>query len=659
MVWVGTEDRGICTFNPSTTKFKRYPYHTGNPALSAGKLDAFNVCTIYEDRQYNIWIGTTGGGLSKFNRKTGTFISYNFDGRVSVGSISHVFEDREGRLWVGTYPAGLFEFDRRTGHYIRHLNEDNGLLFNTVTGICQDSKGFLWISSVRGLSRVDPDNLCVKNFPIKTVLPGRNLLDDYNLVNINDTMLLGLTGGIARVNLRDLAGNPYPPIVHIEKVGYSNPASATDSATSRFTYGLKQIELPWNQNKITFNYVALHYVDAAQNKYAYRLTGYDKHWIQAGGQRNATYTNLSPGTYTFHVKAANSDGVWNDKGDSFTVIILSPWWQRWWAWLIYGVLFASAVYAFVAYRSRKLTRDKRVLEHKVRIRTDEVLQQKEELEAQRDNLEKAYVDLKSTQNQLIQSEKMASLGELTSGIAHEIQNPLNFVNNFSEVSIELLEELKEEASAGNNDDVIAIADDLAQNLQKINHHGKRADAIVKGMLQHSHTHTSERQLTNINVLAAEFLKLSYRNLRAKDKNFCAETETSFDTGLPEISVMQQDIGIVLVNLFNNAFYAVHQKAKTMAKQSPGAGSDYKPKVSLTTGFENGKVIIRVKDNGDGIPDTIKDKIMQPFFTTKPTGEGTGLGLSLSYDIVIKGHGGNIEVITELGKFTEFIVVLPI
>jgi two-component system NtrC family sensor kinase len=267
-------------------------------------------------------------------------------------------------------------------------------------------------------------------------------------------------------------------------------------------------------------------------------------------------------------------------------------------------------------------------------------------------LNQSLHELKSTQTQLIQSEKMASLGELTAGIAHEIQNPLNFVNNFSEVSVELLAELKEEEEKGNKEDVIAIADDLTQNLEKIRHHGKRADAIVKGMLEHSRASTGQKEPTDINALADEYLRLAYHGLRAKDKNFNAELLTDFDKKLPTVKVIPQDIGRVLLNLFNNAFYAVNQKQKTM-------GTNYKAEVSVVTSSENGQVVIKVKDNGTGIPDAIKDKIMQPFFTTKPTGEGTGLGLSLSYDIVVKGHGGNMVVNTKEGEGAEFTISLPI
>jgi len=267
-------------------------------------------------------------------------------------------------------------------------------------------------------------------------------------------------------------------------------------------------------------------------------------------------------------------------------------------------------------------------------------------------LQKALSDLKTMQRQLVQSEKMASLGELTAGIAHEIQNPLNFVNNFSEVNTELIEEMELEISQSHLDEVKAIADSIKLNQQKISQHGKRADFIVKGMLQHSRTSTGEKEPTNINVLADEFFKLSFHGLRAKDKSFNAEMVTHFDQNLPKVNVVQQDIGRVMLNLINNAFYTVNQKSKT-------AGPDYKPTVELNTATHNGYIKIRVKDNGNGIPDAIKDKIMQPFFTTKPTGDGTGLGLSLSYDIITKGHGGSITVDTREGEYSEFTITLPL
>ncbi len=265
-------------------------------------------------------------------------------------------------------------------------------------------------------------------------------------------------------------------------------------------------------------------------------------------------------------------------------------------------------------------------------------------------IEKAYSDLKSTQSQLIQSEKMASLGELTAGIAHEIQNPLNFVNNFSEVSTELVDEMNEEIAKGNLEDAAAIANDLKQNLEKINHHGKRAGEIVKGMLQHSRSSSGVKEPTDINALADEYLRLAYHGLRAKDKSFNATMKTDFDETIGNINIIPQDIGRVLLNLITNAFYVVYEKKKQL-------GDTYEPSVSVSTKKANGKIEVSVKDNGNGIPQKILDKIFQPFFTTKPTGQGTGLGLSLSYDI-IKAHGGELKVKTKEGEDAEFIIQLP-
>jgi signal transduction histidine kinase len=267
-----------------------------------------------------------------------------------------------------------------------------------------------------------------------------------------------------------------------------------------------------------------------------------------------------------------------------------------------------------------------------------------------EELNETVTTLKSTQAQLIQSEKMASLGELTAGIAHEIQNPLNFVNNFSEVNNELIDEMQNELNSGNPNEAIAISNNIKGNQDKIIYHGRRADAIVKGMLQHSRSSSNLKEPTDINALADEYLRLSYHGLRAKDNLFNATMETDFDKSIGNINIIPQDMGRVLLNLYNNAFYAVGEKKKS-------AIVSYEPTVSVTTKKTDKKVTITVKDNGNGISQTAIDKIFQPFFTTKPTGQGTGLGLSLSYDMV-KAHGGEIKVNTSEGEFTEFVIQLP-
>ena len=308
-----------------------------------------------------------------------------------------------------------------------------------------------------------------------------------------------------------------------------------------------------------------------------------------------------------------------------------------------GGLFILLIIAFFLLRNNRQRKKVNVLLHK-----------------KNQEIESTLSELKSTQSQLIQSEKMASLGELTAGIAHEIQNPLNFVNNFSEVSRELIEELKSQKSKLKSEEQDEILNDIDNNLEKINHHGKRADAIVKGMLQHSRKNSGQKESTDINALCNEYLRLSYHGLRAKDKSFNAVLtevgiKTDFDNTVGKINIVPQDIGRVLLNLFNNAFYAVNEKKKSYELSAMG----YELLVSIQTKKLNDKIEIRVEDNGNGIPASIKEKIFQPFFTTKPTGQGTGLGLSLAYDIITKEHNGTIKVESKEGEGSTFIIQLPI
>ncbi len=314
----------------------------------------------------------------------------------------------------------------------------------------------------------------------------------------------------------------------------------------------------------------------------------------------------------------------------------------------------------------------------IAVRKDEleglVTERTAELLAQKEELEHILADLRSTQSQLIQSEKMASLGELTAGIAHEIQNPLNFVNNFSELNTELMAEMKQEIDKGNFEEVKAIATDIIDNEKKILHHGKRADGIVKSMLNHSRSSSVEKEPTDINALADEYLRLTYHGIRAKDKSFNATIKTYFDESIGKINIIPQDVGRVILNLLTNAFYAVKEKKNNLTyPASEGepvkVGIDnYEPTVSISTRvigtalaskLGGNRVEIRVSDNGNGIPHHVLKKIFQPFFTTKPSGQGTGLGLSLSYDIITKGHGGELKVETKEGKGSTFIIRLPI
>jgi C4-dicarboxylate-specific signal transduction histidine kinase len=327
------------------------------------------------------------------------------------------------------------------------------------------------------------------------------------------------------------------------------------------------------------------------------------------------------------------------------------------------VLFTSFIIAFIGNQRKKLQyhknlqaihaeQQKALMEQNLHLE-DRVKERTHELLAQKENLQVALTDLKASQLQLVQKEKMASLGEIASGIAHEIQNPLNFVNNFAEINTELLLEmkalLKKEYATSTNEEINLLFDDVIQNLDKINHHGKRAGNIVKSLLQHARSNSSEAVLSDVNLLAEEYLKLSYHGFRARDKSAHVLIQATYEPSLVEINMVPQDIGRVLMNIYNNAFYSVIEKAKQN-------NTEYKPMVTVLTKTEGGKVKIIIRDNGLGIPTKYLSKIYQPFFTTKPTGEGTGLGLSLSYEI-IKAHQGELKVDSKEGEFAEFTIEL--
>ena len=307
--------------------------------------------------------------------------------------------------------------------------------------------------------------------------------------------------------------------------------------------------------------------------------------------------------------------------------------------------------AMIQFKLERIEKDRNTLSVMLQESIEDLQKKSLVIEDANKALTQTLEELRATQAQLIQSEKMASLGELTAGIAHEIQNPLNFVNNFSEVSNELLDEMTEQLEKGNANEAKAIANEVKMSLEKINLHGKRADGIVKSMLQHSRTSNNKKEPTDINVLADEYLRLAYHGLRAKDKSFNAALKTDYDENIGLLKVISQDIGRVILNLITNAFYAVMEKKKLHTQ-------DYEPTVTVSTKKIDNKIIVEVTDNGTGIPQKALDKIFQPFFTTKPTGQGTGLGLSLSYDIVTKGHGGELKVETKDREYTSFSVILP-
>jgi ligand-binding sensor domain-containing protein/signal transduction histidine kinase len=639
VIWLGADFR-VINFDKKTGKFKYY-YH--NEADSTSICD-YGAISIFADSRNNIWIGHSSKGTDRLNKRTGIITHYKNNPKdpasISANAVNSFYEDSKGNIWLATQGGGLCSFNYQTAKFTTYTDKD-GLPDNAVFSILEDNKNHLWLGTANGLSQFDPLKEKITNYDetdglVNRVFAAGERDRPPHYKGKDGTLYFGGSNGLIFFHPDQVkADSILAPVVITQFKLFDRLVKGVNETN--------EILLKHNENYFSFEFSSLSYANPGKNEYAYKLEGVDKDWVYSGSRHYTSYTNVGPGTYTFKVKATNSDGIWNEKGTSISIIINPPWWRTWLAYTLYGLLILAGVYAVYRYQRQKLIQRER---EKARAR--ELAQAKE--------IEKAYTELKATQAQLIQSEKMASLGELTAGIAHEIQNPLNFVNNFSELNAELIEELKKEKSKSERDENLEneLIKDIADNEQKIIHHGKRADAIVKGMLQHSRGSAGKKEPTDINALADEYLRLSYHGLRAKDKTFNATIHTDFDQGIGLINIIPEDIGRVLLNLYSNAFYA--------APLSPEEGFKdpsyrHEPTIWVSTRKVGDKVLISVRDNGPGIPPKVLDKIFQPFFTTKPTGQGTGLGLSLSYDIV-KAHGGEIKVETKEGQGSVFVIHLP-
>jgi ligand-binding sensor domain-containing protein/signal transduction histidine kinase len=678
-LWFGTDGGGVSKYDG-----KSFTHFTDKEGLSNNV-----VRSMLEDKSGNLWFGTDGGGVSKYDGKS--FTHFTDKEGLNNNSVWSMLEDKSGNLWFGTN-GGVSKYD---GKSFTHFTDKEGLSNNFVFSMLEDKSGNLWFGTRFGLSKLSPENkeklvffsdpdsyrhksapevegkVFFKNYTYEDgflgigVNAGKIICEDKNgtiWVGANDrlTAFHPPAGGesadttapnIQLTNIALFNENIAWPSLKQKKDTTITLGNGIQVGNFKFDslsrwYNLPEnLSLAYNNNYLTFNFVGITMAQPKKVKYQYKLEGIDENWSAITNRTEAPYGNLPQGNYTFMVKAMNSEGVWSDEF-TYTFSIRPPWWKTWWAYGLYVVLIGGSIRWYVQYRSKALRRKNLILEEKVNHRTNQ--------------LQTSLENLKSTQAQLIQSEKMASLGELTAGIAHEIQNPLNFVNNFSEVSNELIDEVLEERRKvqGTRDEELEaeLLSDIKQNLQKINHHGHRASSIVKGMLEHSRKSSGTKESTDINALCDEYMRLAYHGLRAKDKDFNVTMETNFDTDLPKIEVVTQDISRVILNIINNAFYAVNERSK-LGEES------YEPTVTITTLSANtltsqhaNTLTITISDNGLGIPDHIKDKIFQPFFTTKPTGQGTGLGLSLSYDI-IKAHGGELKVETGEKLGSTFIIYL--
>ena len=637
ILWVGTSN-GLYEIDPVAKKLLNHFQH--NPEVSSS-LSASNIRTLHESDDGAIWVGTYGGGLNRLDIDTREFRHY-LPGRL----ITHLRRKAKGQLWIASFTGGLFMLDYE-GDSLRQYTTHDGLPSNEIAAIQEDDEGFIWLSSANGISRIDPAQETFKNFDAHDgQQEGR-----YNWASAfkskRGEIFFGGGKGLTSFFPSKLNDNPFPPQIVLTDIRIFNESLGLgdDSPLDRDILMTDRIELPHSKNELSLEFAGLHYKQSDKNTYAYWLEGYNQDWQQVGAQRVAHFTNLNPGAYAFHVKSANSDGIWGDVR-SLSITIYPPWWKTGWAYLIYLMLTAAAIFGIDRYQRRKLIQKERLRAEREKARA---------IEATNNELKRTLKHLTETQNQLIHAEKMASLGQLTAGIAHEIKNPLNFVNNFSKLSAGVLEELKDwiEVQGGMMDDEVReLVETLEMNAEKIQLHGERADGIVKAMLDHSRTGRGERTTVAINRHVEEFLNLTYHGARARLEDFTADIERDFGEDVGDVEIYPQEIGRVVINLLDNAFYAVHEKRLS------SNGLRYAPQVRIGTKREDGYVEIQVEDNGPGMTEEIAAKIFDPFYTTKPAGSGTGLGLSLSHEIIVKGHGGSLTVDTEVGKGTVFTLSLP-
>ena len=737
-IWAGTDGGGL--YRVTGDELRRAS------AVEAGPDRDVSITSLLEDRQGRFWIGTIANGLIQYDRAGDRAVFYRAEPGRANGLVSdHVeslAEAADGSVWVGTseglcrvdragdtgdftcFRPGSGETDLREGYVQALLARDDGSLWvgtrgglhqldteaveegfahigdadtlpgDVVYGLLEDAEGTLWVSTNGGLVQVEPVTEAVgRRLTLES--GAERSLGGAMAQDAEGRIYVGGTAGLLSFNPQQLASfNPNPPQVVITQIDVEGqpvrpgPESVLDAAAPVAT----RLRIRQDQNVVKFTYAGLHFSDPDQNRYRYRLLGESDEWEDAGDagrRRDKTYDNLSPGSYTFQVEAANADGVWSEARAEVDVQVRPPWWRTTWALLAFAALAVFGLVRADKWQRQRLLREERERaerrEAELRAATAEAEHRKVEAEADalkaeaerqamelerarqvqeanaklaaaNERLETSLADLQSTQDQLVQAEKLASLGQLTAGIAHEIKNPLNFVNNFADLSVELADELEEELRehpdqpvAERLDELLPLLADLKENARRIHEHGHRADRIVRAMLLHSRGGSDEKARVRLNAFVEEYANLAYHGAKANNADFQVELVRDLHEDTGEADVVPQEMGRVLINLLTNAFYAVHKRA---------GEPDHTPTVTVRTRPLGDQVTIEVQDNGTGISEEVQRRIFEPFFTTKPTGEGTGLGLSLAHDIIAGVHGGELEVESELGMGTTFRITIP-
>ncbi|MGM0943562.1 MAG: sensor histidine kinase [Bacteroidota bacterium] len=699
-IWIGTGGAGLVKFDGNEASLEQSAFTT---YTTAHGLAANYIYSILEDSKGNIWIGTAGGGISKFDGRS--FTNFDTSHGLSNDIVWSILEDRSGQLWFATQGGGVSRYD---GQSFNNFTKRYGLVDDTVYDLLEDKDGNIFIGTNQGFTVIPAEAASLPFAEISGKLEYYNTANGYPVKDVNKGIYLDKEGsiwagngsdktGLVKFNYQALRKKKKQPSVRIKSIRINEqpiswtslldslPKNASETSSKPTVYPTDEIQvfgkllsseerksyqkeysniefssisrfenfpvnlvLPYAQNQITIDFGTDELVRSSLIEYQYILEGYNKTWSPVIKNNQTIFGNISEGDYVFKVKArytgpGEGEGrAWSEEA-VYRFSVLPPLHRTWWAYLFYFFILLIGIKYVDKFQKGKTIRKER-----------ERIQQKELEQAK--EIEKAYLDLKITQAQLVQQEKLASLGQLTAGIAHEIKNPLNFVNNFSEVSIELIEEALEEIRKNRDlptdlvdkDDTLVdeILDDIKINLIKINEHGTRANGIVTSMLQHSRGGTGTMGPTDLNSLIKEYANLSFHGMRASKKSIDVEIILDLDPKIKNVPLIKEDFTRVIINLCNNAFDAMRETETAR-----------KPKLIIRTKKIKGQVFIEIEDNGPGISDEIKDKILQPFFTTKKGTDGTGLGLSITHDI-IKAHGGQLEIKSKEEKGTSFIISLP-
>ena len=641
-LYIGAENSGMLVVDKADHSYTVYNNPFNNP-----DNDEVKILEPILDLEGTIWVGEIDGftspftwKLHRFDLSTGLFEnallpSPNDLERVGIPVPS---KTEPGVFWM-TSSRGILKQHIPNRENRFYLPDDPSVNASVFFGILADRDDYIWIGGMDGVRRFDPVTESLNYFEPESNRRPNSFA--HPIQRSNDDILFGGFGGYIQFSPYDLQEEPPIGFIHLTEI------RAGADVYHLLYNNQREYTFDHSSNNLSFSFIALNYKSPTSTRYRYRLLGYQEEWVDIGIQTQVFLANLAPGNYTFQIQARNSSGSYSPTIAEVGFSILPPWWRTMPAYILFLLLFFGLIFIVDrVQRQRLLTKEKE------RARETE-LEHAKEIEKAFQRLELAHENLKAAQDQLVQQEKLASLGQLTAGIAHEIKNPLNFVNNFSDLSVELIDEVREEINSVGAihelplQNISDILDDIEANLRKIHEHGSRADGIVQSMLMHSRGGDGKMESAPLNPIIKEYVNLAFHGMRAGKEPIDVDIDLQMDESIGDVPLIAEDFSRVILNLVNNAFDAMREKQ--------GAGG-YEPKLTVRTKSNNGKVSIEIEDNGPGIPADIKDKILQPFFTTKKGTQGTGLGLSITHDIV-KAHGGTIEIESDAGEITTFLITL--